>query len=76
MDKATGKTSEIVDFLDSKKTLIVTDILRENVYRGARNISGVTILPMAQVNAYEILKADKVFIMQEAIEKPKKAKKL
>ncbi len=68
MDKATGKTKEFIDFLDSKKTLIVTDQMRENVYRAARNLSGVTIMPMSQVNAYEILKADKVLIMEEAIE--------
>lgn len=67
MDKISGKTKEMAEFLRAKKTLIVTDVLRENVYRAARNIPGVTVTPMSQINAYEILRADQVLIMEEAL---------
>lgn len=73
LDRAVGKTSEIVKFLpkDSKNILIVTDQYRENIYRAARNIAGVTVLPRLQLNTYEVLKADQVFMMEEALNAPK-----
>lgn len=82
MDKATGKTKEIAELIDARKTLIITDSQRENVYRAARNISGVVVLPMNQVSTYEILRANKVIIMEESFkergiakpESPKKSK--
>lgn len=75
LDKATGKTKELAKLVDAKKTLIITDSQRENVYRAARNISGVVVLPMNQINAYEILKAKKVLLMEEILPKKKIVKK-
>ncbi len=68
MAKLSGKTKDIAEFITTKKPLIVTDMYRENVYRAARNIQGVEVLPMNQVNVYEILRADKIIIMEEALE--------
>ena len=72
MDKLTGKTSEVAEFLaglegSSRKLLILTDAERANIYRAARNIPGVTILPMRNANPYEIIRADQVLIMEEAL---------
>ena len=35
--------------------------------RAGRNIAGVTIIPAALINPYEIIKADKIVLMNEAI---------
>lgn len=72
MTKLSGKTAEVANFLvenigTANKLLIVTDTYRDNVYRAGRNIPGISILPMDQINVYEILKADKVLIMEEAL---------
>jgi len=68
MAKLTGKTSELAKFLtDTKNTLIITDTLRSNVYRAAKNIRNVTVVPLNQANTYEVLKANQIFIMEEAI---------
>lgn len=74
MTKLTGKTAEVAKFLaglegDSRNVLLVTDIARDNVYRAARNIPGVTVLPAKQLNTYEVLKADKVLFMEEVFKK-------
>ena len=39
-----------------KKTLIVTAESNENVYKSARNIEGVAIIPVNNINVYDILK--------------------
>lgn len=49
------------------KWLIVTDITRENIWQAGRNIAGVTILPFNQLNTYEVMKAEKILLMEEAI---------
>ena len=48
---------------------MVTDQARENVWRAARNLENVSILPANQLNAYEVLKAGTVLFMEEALEK-------
>lgn len=75
MIKLSGKTSELAKFLakDKGSILIITDLFRPNVYRAAKNIESVTVLPMNQVNTYEVLKANQILIMEEAITEPKKA---
>lgn len=74
MDKIAGKTKEVAKFLatmegNSRNLLIITDEYRENIFRASRNIPGVIILPANQVNTYEILKADKVLVMEQASDK-------
>ena len=59
LEKASGKTKEIAKFLEkveSKSALIVTSGKMDKVFRGARNIPGVLVLPANQLNAYEVLK--------------------
>ncbi|MFD3155617.1 50S ribosomal protein L4 [Haloimpatiens sp. FM7330] len=66
------KTKEIVKMLnafDAKKTLIVVAESNENVYKSARNVAGVTILPVNNLNVYDILNSQKVIATKEAITK-------
>lgn len=72
-DKLTGKTAELAKFITTtddkaKKFLLVTDVLRANVYRAARNIPGVTVTPVNQLNTYEVLRTDRVLVMEEALD--------
>ncbi|MFC0905297.1 50S ribosomal protein L4 [Clostridium sp. MT-14] len=66
------KTKEIVKLLnvfDAKKTLIVTVESSQNVYRSARNIPGVSVIPVNNLNVYDILKFDKLMITKDAVSK-------
>ncbi len=72
----TGKTKEARNLLNTlaldakknfQKILIVTDLGHENIYRASRNLKGVTVIPANLVNVYEVLKTDKILVMEEAI---------
>lgn len=66
------KTKEIVKMLaalEAKKTLIVTADSNENVYKSARNIEGVAILPVNNLNVYDLLKYEKLVITKDAVSK-------
>lgn len=66
------KTKEIVKMLnafEAKKTLIVTAEANENVYKSARNIEGVTVLPVNNINVYDILKYEKFIVTKDAVSK-------
>ncbi|ACQ52681.1 50S ribosomal protein L4 [Clostridium botulinum] len=68
----TPKTKEVVKMLNAfnaKKTLIITNNAEENVYKSARNIEGVQIIPVNNINVYDILKYDKVVITKDAVSK-------
>ncbi|ACA43637.1 50S ribosomal protein L4 [Clostridium botulinum] len=68
----TPKTKEVVKMLnsfDAKKTLIITNNAEENVYKSARNIEGVQIIPVNNINVYDLLKYDKVVITKDAVSK-------
>ncbi|MBI2334848.1 50S ribosomal protein L4 [Candidatus Daviesbacteria bacterium] len=70
LDKASGKTKEFARLLEKlkiKKALIITEEKIDNVVRGARNIPGVDVLPVPLINAYEILKHQKLLFNKEAI---------
>ncbi|MDP4179014.1 MAG: 50S ribosomal protein L4 [Bacillota bacterium] len=72
LELAAPKTKEIVSMLkafDAKKTLIVIAEKNETVYRSARNIEGVEILPVNTLNVYDILKYDKFIITKDAVSK-------
>lgn len=59
--KFSGKTRDFAKLLSGAKSyLIVTDGYQEKIWRAGRNIPGVTILPKDQLNAYEVLKAEKI----------------
>jgi len=66
------KTKEVIKMLnafDAKKTLIVTAESNENVYKSARNIEGVAVLPANNINVYDLLKYDKVIVTRDAVSK-------
>lgn len=66
------KTKEIVKMLnafEAKKTLIVTAEADQNVYKSARNIEGVAVLPVNNLNVYDILKYEKFVITKDAVSK-------
>jgi len=67
------KTKEIVNMLAAlkadKKTLIVTAESNENVYKSARNIEGVAILPVNNINVYDLLKYNNLVITKDAVSK-------
>ncbi len=83
LDKASGKTSQIVKLLskvagDKKSlsgTLIVTGEKSDKLFRAARNIEGVTALSTEFLNAYEVLKHQTLAITKEAVEKLANPKK-
>ena len=66
------KTKEIVKLLNAfnaKKTLIVTAEANETVYKSARNIEGVAVLPVNNINVYDLLKYSKVIMTKDAVSK-------
>ena len=66
------KTKEIVKMLNAfnaKKTLIVTAEANETVYKAARNIEGVAVLPVNNINVYDLLKYSKVIMTKDAVSK-------
>jgi large subunit ribosomal protein L4 len=66
------KTKEVVKMLaafDAKKTLIVTAESNENIYKSARNIEGVAVLPVNNLNVYDLLKYEKLIVTKEAVSK-------
>lgn len=71
LEKATGKTKQIADLLKKlkiKSGLFVTGQKLDSVVRGARNIPGMSVLPTNQLNAYEVLKHEKLLISKDAVE--------
>lgn len=72
LELAAPKTKEMVNVLnafEAKKTLIVTAGSNENVYKSARNIQGVAVLPVNNINVYDLLKFEKLIITKEAVNK-------
>ncbi|MCY6957361.1 50S ribosomal protein L4 [Clostridium brassicae] len=66
------KTKEMVKMLnafETEKALIIVSESNENVYKSARNIQGVTVLPVNNLNVYDILKHGKFIVTKEAIAK-------
>ncbi|WP_097027205.1 50S ribosomal protein L4 [Clostridium peptidivorans] len=66
------KTKEMIAMLkafEAKKTLIVTAESNGNVYKSARNIEGVAVIPVNNLNVYDILKYEKFIITKDAVSK-------
>lgn len=66
------KTKEIVKMLnafEAKKTLIVVEESNEVVLKSARNIEGVAVLPVNNLNVYDILKFEKMIVTKNAVAK-------
>ncbi len=68
--KPTGKTKDLTKILSGTKNWLIATSGKDNLlFRSARNISGVTILPIHLLSAYHVLRADKVLIMEEVFKK-------
>jgi large subunit ribosomal protein L4 len=66
------KTKSVVAMLsafNAKKTLIITAEANEIVYKSARNIEGVAVMPVNNINVYDLLKYPKVMITKDAVSK-------
>ena len=66
------KTKQMVEVLkafDAKKTLIITAESNETVYKSARNIEGVSVIPANNINVHDWLKLAKVIITKDAVSK-------
>jgi len=71
-DISTPKTKEMVKMLNSlkiKKALIVTAESNQIIYRSARNIPGVHVSPVNNLNVYDILKYDHFIVFKDAVSK-------
>lgn len=66
----TSKMAEILKNLEvnGKKTLIVLNDINNNVYLSTRNLQGVSVLRVSDLNTYEILKAKKLIMIESAVE--------
>lgn len=66
------KTKEMAAILEALKIkgtiLIAVEAYNINTYKSARNIEGVRILPVAELNAYEILRPRRVLMTRAALE--------
>lgn len=72
LEKASGKTKEMAKLtknLKLKTALLVIGKKMDNVVRASRNIPGLTVLPINQLNAFEILRHQSLIISKEAMEK-------
>ncbi|MCC6543378.1 MAG: 50S ribosomal protein L4 [Nitrospirae bacterium] len=68
-----GRTKEVVSLLRrlnvTGSTLIVCDSQNELVYRGGRNLPGVVVMDVVQINVYDLLKYKNLIITKNGIEK-------
>jgi len=68
----TPKTKNIVEMLkalEANKALIITAESNEVVYKSARNIQGISIIPANNINVYDLLKYEKLIITKDAVSK-------
>lgn len=69
----TGKTKDAAQMLKSfgadRRVLLVFDVLEDSTLRAFRNIPNVKILHMNGLNVYDMINADKIFILQSCVSK-------
>ncbi len=67
------KTKEMVKLVDkfevNKKALVVTVDVNKNVYRSSTNLENVKVIPVNNINVYDLLKYEKLIITQDAVKK-------
>lgn len=68
-DPKTKNMVEVLKAFDAKKTLIVTGESNEVLYKSARNIADVQIMPVNNINVYDLLKFEKLIITKDAVSK-------
>jgi len=72
LEFATPKTKEFVMFVNNlqvvdKKPLIVLPIANKNVYLSARNLTGVNVLTVSELNTYAVLNAKTLVLTEESV---------
>ncbi|WP_392486030.1 50S ribosomal protein L4 [Haloimpatiens sp. FM7315] len=65
----TKEFAKVLKALDVKKALIVVSDKDENAYKSARNIEGVAVIPVNNLNVYDLLKYNKFIVTKEAVAK-------
>ena len=65
----TKSMAEMLKAFNANKTLIVTAESNEVVYKSARNIEGVSVIPVNNINVYDLLKFEKVIMTKDAVSK-------
>lgn len=68
----TPKTKEAVAMfkaLNLKKALVVVAESNENAYKSIRNIQGVAVVPVNNINVYDLLKYENLIITKDAVSK-------
>jgi len=66
------KTKNVVEMLkalEATKALIITAESNEAVYKSARNIQGINVIPANNINVYDLLKYEKLIITKDAVSK-------
>lgn len=66
------KTKSMVSMLkafDVKKALIVTLESDNNVYKSGRNVEGIQVMPVNNINVYDLLKYENLIITKDAVSK-------
>lgn len=76
--KTTGKTKEISELLKSiemagQKVLLLDEAHSLAARKSGRNIPGLVVKPVREVNPYDIIKADKVVLTRKGLEAVKEA---
>jgi large subunit ribosomal protein L4 len=66
------KTKEFLTMLknfgvDNKKTLVVIPDASKNIYLSSRNISTTNVIVASELNTYEVMDAEKLFIVEASI---------
>ncbi len=65
---STKSASQIILKLSqSRKTLVVLDRTDEVSYKSLRNLAGVHVLPVDQINAYDVLNAEDIIFTEAAL---------
>jgi len=64
----TRKFVEVLNSLDVKNVLIVTDKKNENLELSSRNVPGVKVLRIEGLNVYDILKYKNLILAESSIE--------
>lgn len=73
LDLNAPKTSQMAEILknlelNGKKTLIVLNDINKNVYLSTRNLQGVNVIRVSDLNTYEILKAKTLIIADDSVD--------
>lgn len=67
------KTKNMVKILEAfnldSKLLLITKDVDNNVYRSSTNLQNVKVMPVNNINVYDLLKYEKLMITQDAVKK-------